>query len=372
MRHKMKNIILFLFLITFLGIVVGANIYLSRRFAWYFSISNIKSVYIIFAFLTVFMFGGIIAFTNSASISGNIFYLIAATLMGILLYLIISALFVDLLHFIIKVKPVFYGIAAISLTLIISAYGIWNSYNLKTTQITIPLKGITRQVRAMHVSDVHLGHFRGKTFMQKIVDATKKQDVDLVFITGDLFDGKYNLNMDVLSPLKELVIPIYFVEGNHDGYSGLKSIKTNLRQTGVHVLENEVSPWGELQIIGLNHMPAGSDAVDMHSNNQGVTIKNVLSSLKIDTDIPSILLHHSPNGVKFANEAGVDLFLAGHTHAGQLFPIDYISRLMFQYYRGAYDYNGTRIFVSEGAGTVGPPMRVGTKSEIAVITLKPE
>lgn len=318
------------------------------------------------------MFGGIIPFTNSTNTAGNIFYIIAATLMGILLYLILSTLFVDLLHFIIKVKPSLYGIFVISLTLIISAYGIWNSYKLKTTQITFPIKGLTNQVRAMHVSDVHLGHFRGKAFMQKIVDATKKQNVEVVLITGDLFDGKYNLIMDILSPLKELGIPVYFVEGNHDGYSGLKTIKKNLRQTGVRVLENEVARWGELQIIGLNYMLPDGKAVNMHANNHVNTIKSVLSTLKIERDIPAILLHHGPNGVKFADEAGVDLFLAGHTHAGQLFPFNYITRLMFPYYRGAYRFNGTRIFVSEGAGTVGPPVRVGTKSEITVITLKPE
>ncbi|HAX17823.1 MAG TPA: hypothetical protein DCY00_04415 [Actinobacteria bacterium] len=137
----MKTIIVLLFVVTFLSILVGANIYLSHRFAWYFSISSINNVYVIFAFLTFFMFVGIIVFTNSTNKAGNIFYMIAATTMGILLYLILSVLFIDLLHFIIKVKPAFYGLAAISLTLIVSAYGIWNSYNLKTTQITIPYKG---------------------------------------------------------------------------------------------------------------------------------------------------------------------------------------------------------------------------------------
>jgi len=64
--------------------------------------------------------------------------------------------------------------------------------------------------------------------------------------------------------------------------------------------------------------------------------------------------------------------LAGHTHAGQLFPIKYIANLIFTYNKGLHDFKGTKIFVSQGAGTFGPPMRVGTKSEIAVITLKPE
>ena len=367
----MKIIILIFFLITFLGLVVVANVYLARRFARYFR-RSVKYLYVIFALFAVFMIAGVAAFTNSSGIVGNFFYIIAASTMGILLYLLLAVLFVDLLHFIIKVKPAFYGIAAISLALIFSVYGVWNSYKLITTQITIPIKGITKQVRAMHVSDVHLGHFRGKALLQKIVDETKKQNVDIVFITGDLFDSKYNINMDVISPLKQLEMPIYFVEGNHDVYSGIKTIKNNLRKTGVIVLENEVTHWGELQIIGLNYMIADEDAVSMHTADQGITIKSVMSSLNVEKDIPVILLHHSPDGIKYANEAEVDLFLAGHTHAGQTFPFNYVTELLYQFNRGFYNYKGTKVFVSEGIGTVGPPMRVATKSEIIVLTLIPE
>ncbi len=83
------------------------------------------------------------------------------------------------------------------------------------------------------------------------------------------------------------------------------------------------------------------------------------------------MLHHSPDGIKYANEYGIDLYLAGHTHAGQLFPINYLNALLFKYNKGLSDYNGSKIFVSQGAGTFGPPMRVGTKSEISLISLMP-
>jgi len=85
-----------------------------------------------------------------------------------------------------------------------------------------------------------------------------------------------------------------------------------------------------------------------------------------------VLLHHSPDGIKYANQHGVDLYLAGHTHAGQLFPIKYIAKLIFDYNKGLRDYNGTKIYVSQGAGTFGPPMRVGTISELTLLKLKPQ
>lgn len=366
----MKHLIPFLVLIVFLAFVVGVNIYLSKRFSWYFGISHINRLYILFALGSVFMIGGLMVFTNSVSPLGRIVYLVASISMGFTLYLIMSVVLVDMVHFLVKVKPVYYGMTALVIALIITVAGIWHSYNLKTTSIEVPIKGITKEIRALHISDIHIGHFRGKNFIQKIVDATEKLDIDVVFLTGDLYDGKIKLNTEVISPFEKLDVPIFFVEGNHDGYTDSKRIKQELRESGIIVLENEVTDWGEFQIIGLDHMPADSQSVDMHSAGQRATIKSILPTLDIDKEKPSILLHHYPVGIKYANEEGIDLYLAGHTHGGQLFPINYIAKLMFPYNKGLYEYNGTRIYVSQGAGTFGPPLRVGTRSELAIIILK--
>ncbi len=118
-------------------------------------------------------------------------------------------------------------------------------------------------------------------------------------------------------------------------------------------------------------MLADDIAFDMHGAGKHATIKEILSELDINTDKPSILLHHSPDGIKYANEKGVDLYLAGHTHAGQLFPVNFLNELLFAYNKGLHDFNGTQIYVSHGAGTFGPPMRVGTRSEITLLTLVP-
>jgi hypothetical protein len=247
-----------------------------------------------------------------------------------------------------------------------------NSWNPQITNQEIGIKGLTKEVRVMHLSDIHIGHFRGKNFLKRIVAKTNEQKADIVFITGDLFDGKINLTRHELLPLTELDAPIYFVEGNHDRYTGVDTIKSYLREIGVHVLENKLENWNELQIIGLNHMRADSETFDMHAAGNHSTIKSSLENLPIDKNKPAIMLHHSPDGIKYANEHGVDLYLAGHTHAGQLFPIIYIANLIFAYNKGMHDFKGTKIFVSQGTGTFGPPMRVGTKSEMAIITLKPE
>jgi hypothetical protein len=223
----------------------------------------------------------------------------------------------------------------------------------------------------MHFSDIHLGHFRGKDYLQRLVDKAKSQDPDFVVITGDLFDGKIQLKLETLEPLKDFAVPVYFVEGNHDKYSGVHQIKDYLRKTDVHVLENEIDTFKGIQLVGLNHMQADNDTPSVPPNPSDISIKSVLSELIIDKDHPSILLHHSPDGIEHANLAGIDLYLCGHTHAGQLFPVNYINDLLFKYNKGLHKYKDTRIYVSQGAGTFGPPMRLGTKSEITLINLVP-
>ena len=301
----MRHLFPVLALIVFLAFVVGVNIYLSRRFSWYFGISHIKRLYIAFALLTLFMLGGIVAFTNSINPFGRIIYMLASLSMGFVLYLIMSVILVHVIQIFVSAKPVYFGMAAITLALIVAVFGIWHAYNLKTTSVEVPIKGLTKEIRALHISDVHLGHFRGKNFVQKIVDATKRLDIDVVFLTGDLYDGKIKINKEVISPFTQLAVPIFFVEGNHDGYSGSKRIKQELVETGVIVLENEVTNWGEFQIIGLDHMPipiCGYDARGQHA-----TMQSIFPGLDIDKEKPSILLHHYPVGIKYASEQGIDL-----------------------------------------------------------------
>jgi uncharacterized protein len=367
----MKALLPYLFIILFLGILTGANIYLASRFNFYFSIEKTKTFYYLFPVLTLMMIFGVMPFSNATSTAGSLVYMFSAITMGVLLYLILTVLAIDFINLFIKIPPKALGLSVLTITLLVSLYGIINSWNVQVTSKEITIKGLTKPVRAMHLSDIHLGHFRGKDFLQNIVNKTNDQNVDVVFITGDLFDGRIHLNKDELAPLTQLKAPVFFIEGNHDRYTGVKIIKDYLRQLNVTVLENEIINWGEMQIIGLNHMLADSETYNMHAAGNSSTIKGTLEKLPINKNMPAVLLHHSPDGIKYASENSVDLYLAGHTHAGQLFPIKYIADLIFKYNKGLHDFNGTKIFVSQGAGTFGPPMRIGTQSEITLLKLKP-
>jgi predicted MPP superfamily phosphohydrolase len=329
-------------------------------------------MYFVFAGITVFMIAGLAGFTNSVKFSGSIIYRMAALTMGMVLYLFMFVILVDLLSLVVKLKPIIQGTLVLTLTLGTSLYGFINSYHLRKTEIEISVPGLTKELRAVHLSDIHLGHFRGKRFMERIKDKTNSMNPDMVFITGDLFDGKIKLNAETLEPIKGMKSPVYFVEGNHDGYSGVQKIKKLMRDAGSTVLENEVLMHDGLQVVGLNHMLPDSTTPGMHATLGRETMKNILPGIKIDKDKPSVLLHHSPDGIQYASAAGIDLYLSGHTHAGQLFPITLLNELIFKYNKGLDKFNNTRIFVHEGVGTFGPPMRVGTRSEIVFIKLVPQ
>lgn len=365
----MKQFFPILFLVIFLGVLISANIYLTRRFTFYFDLKSSRYLYLTFASVTVFMIAGIMVFSNAASGFANLAYSAASIFMGFMLYLLLAVLAVHLLSVLVQLQPKILGTASLALAVLVTTLGIWNAMYKRVTRVDIPVKGLKKEVKIMHLSDIHIGHFWGPKTLQKIVDKTNQEKPDVVFITGDLFDGKIRLNKASIEPLKELSAPVYFVEGNHDGYSGAQEVKAKLREIGVSVLENEVTHFGELQIIGLNHMRADHPN---GGNPERPTIQSSLSQLNIFDGPPTVLLHHSPDGVEYANRHGVDLYLAGHTHNGQLFPINLLIPLFYKYNKGLFNYNGTHIYVSQGAGAFGPPMRVGTISEMPLLTLKPE
>ena len=359
-----------LFLVIILSITAICVIYLAKKINEYFSMKTRKFWLIIIGSVFILMFTGMLAFSITENLIGQIIFCAASLLAGFILYLLLSMLLIDIVNIFIKIKPKIKGFLSLIIALIVSLFGIWNASSLQVQRVEIPVNGLSKEIRAVHLTDIHLGHFRGQEYLKNIVNETVLLKPDIVFNTGDLFDARSRLNENVLRPFKEINVPHYFVEGNHDIKVGVEEINQYLRNSGVSVLENEIAEFGELQIIGLKHMLADENSFDMHAA-QGKTIKQVLEGLQIENDKPAVMLHHSPDGANYANNKGVDFILAGHTHGGQMFPFTILSKLFFPYNSGLYSFKDLFIYVSEGAGTLFSPMRVGTNSEITLIRLVP-
>lgn len=305
---------------------------------------------------------------------------LSGVLLGVLLLLLVCTLAVHFVHLFVHFYPKVFGIMVLLSTLGLSIFGLWNASHPRLKEVEVSLPGLTTTVDIVQLSDLHLGHFRGRGHLQQVVDLANSASPDFVVITGDLFESQYNLQAETVEPLKQLRAPVYFVEGNHDLYVGSDRVKEVLREVGIHVLENEVVTTHGLQLVGLNYMMASwSEADPMHATTRSETMASVLPRLPLDAQQPAVLLHHHPVGVPLAQKAGIDLYLAGHTHGGQLFPITVLNHFLFPYNRGlyavketdAYSSKKTEVYVSCGSGTFGTPMRIGTTSEVTHVHLTP-
>lgn len=265
------------------------------------------------------------------------------------------------------------GYLSVGLASLFTIYAVWNAYTIKVKEVTIPIKGLTEEIRAVHITDIHLGNFRGKRGVDKIVQKIKELNPDVVFNTGDMFDSKahFGEGKDVLSAFRTLEIPHYFVYGNHDEYVGVQEVIKQMERANATILLNEITRFRELQIIGLNNMLPDHNSSDMHALAGSETIEESLDKLEIRKNSPTIVLHHRPDGVKYMEEKGANLLLSGHTHAGQIFPFISVAKLIFGYNRGLHRYKTMDIYVSEGIGTYFVPIRLGTRSEMTLLKLIP-
>jgi len=248
--------------------------------------------------------------------------------------------------------------------------GMWaNRFSVVETEIALP--GLDREVVAMQLSDIHMGHHRGRKYLDKIVEETNRRKPDIVLITGDLIDSEAALVPEELEPLARFSAPVYYVGGNHEKYVDAERTFALVKKYGVNVLRGQVVETHGLQLVGLDYMNADEDTFDLHPSDDSRTIKSVLASLHLKDGMPSVLLHHSPSGAQYATANGIDLMVAGHTHGGQFFPGTLVARAVFPFTHGLYHRGPLQVFVSQGAGTYWSRVRLGTSNELNILRLRP-
>jgi predicted MPP superfamily phosphohydrolase len=327
------------------------------------SLFSIKPGYIFYSLLLLAVISYPLAAVIERIVSNTatrIFYTGASAWMGVSFYLLTFIIIYSLISLVYKIPSEIAGIIIVILTVVLSAYSLLNSLILNVKEIEIPLTHLNNDMKVVQLSDIHIGSIRNSSYIEKIVQKTNKIEPEIIFITGDMVDGSARLHTNTFSAINKLKAPVFFITGNHETYEGLDEVFRVLRNTDMIVLRDEMVLCKGIQIIGveysfeLNHM------------------ENTLSKLKINNEKPSILLYHLPRELKNVAKAGIGLQLSGHTHAGQMFPFNYLVRLMFRYMQGIYKYDGTYLHVSPGTGTWGPPMRLGSRCEITVINLKSE
>ncbi len=260
-----------------------------------------------------------------------------------------------------------FGWVAVALACLYSGYGVWNAGHPRVRSLAVRVKNLPpawQGRKIVQFSDVHLGSILRAGFTSRLVAMANGEKPDLVVITGDLFDGGDGELEELVRPLKTLQAPlgVYFVTGNHETYLGVERAYAALGTTPVRVLADERVVLDGLQVVGISYPERG----------QPMDFAQAIAKLPgFDPALPSILLYHSPTHIAEAKAAGVNLQLSGHAHQGQIFPIQFISRLVYgKYYHGLHVEGDYTLYTSSGAGTWGPALRTGNHPEIVVIRLE--
>ena len=216
--------------------------------------------------------------------------------------------------------------------------------------------------------DLHVGPTVQYPYVKQVCDTIERLNPDLIVFTGDLADGSPgHLDHDV-SPLGDLKAPLgkYFVTGNHEYYSGVNRWLRKADTLGFVPLINEhrvlSSHKGLLTLGGVTDIRAGAFFNSHNSSPKKAFAGSPQDSFKL-------LLAHQPTSIYEAANLGVDLQLSGHTHGGQYFPFGWFVLLEHPFIKGIYKHKNTQLYVSQGTGYWGPPLRIGTFPEITLFTL---
>jgi predicted MPP superfamily phosphohydrolase len=251
-----------------------------------------------------------------------------------------------------------FGVAVVA-----GLYGVFNASWTRITRTTVRLANLPAAWhgrRAALISDVHLGHVRNRSFLRRMVAKILREEPDAIFIAGDLYDGTAIDAGRAAEPLSQLTAPqgVYFVAGNHEQFGDDSKYLNAITAAGVRVLSNEKVEVDGLQIIGVPYRNA-----TQHGH-----LASVLDGVRLDRDRASILLTHAPDYPEIAEAAGVSLQLSGHTHVGQFIPWSWMARRIYrQFVYGLSRIGKMQVFTSSGAGTWGPPLRLGSNPEIVML-----
>src|SRR3984957_5616093 len=296
------------------------------------------------------------------------FYRVAAIWLGLLTFLFFAAILAWVIFGAVRIAgfglnfhrtvEVMYGIA-----IVVGLYGVFNASWTRITRTTVRLANLPaawRGRKAALISDVHLGHMRNGGFLRRLVAKILSEEPDAIFIAGDLYDGSAIDERGAAEPLNKLTAPqaVYFGAGNHEKFGDDSKYLQAIEAAGVRVLSNEKVDIDGLQIIGVPYRNAVRDG----------QFAAAIHRLRLDRERASILLTHAPDHPGVAEAAGVSLQLSGHTHLGQFIPWSWIARRIYrQFVYGLSRIGKMQVFTSSGAGTWGPPLRLGSNPEIVVL-----
>ena len=266
-----------------------------------------------------------------------------------------------------SVKLITLGVVTgIVILIIIGGYINTRTLKIETLNLEIPARNSSlKELNAVLISDIHLSSINGDGFANDIVKKINVLHPDIVFVGGDLVDDKAAVLREkgIGFSFKDIKAPmgVYGITGNHEYINGVDSSVNYMKELNVIVLRDSS--------ITINN---GFVLIGREDRSRGLKRRKPLKELveSSEKNLPVILMDHTPFQLEEAMENGVDLQLSGHTHHGQMFPINLITSKIYELSQGYKKKGKTQYYVSSGVGTWGPPVRTGSRSEIVNLKIK--
>lgn len=349
-----------MFLLIFLLIYGAMNFYAVSRTLVFLGVKKKALVYLLWIpFAASFLIANMLE-RRYGNFPSRLFYFLAATWFGVVFVHIWVLLICEVVKLATKIPARKIIIGGLAATALLGLIGHVNALFIRTRIRRIHSPRIRKPLRVCHISDLHSSPLLGAVHLKKVAAMIRPLEPDVVFITGDLLDGPYVYDKEDFRALDDLGVPVFFSYGNHERYTGDEAVKAALSGTKIRTLRDESDFFGDVQVIGIDD-----------SDDASYMMKK-LDELEIDREKYVILMYHRPDGENYAAKKGVDLMLAGHTHAGQIAPFNLIVWFVHRPLSGLHRRGEMILNVSTGTGTWGPRMRLGSSSEIVLLELTPE
>lgn len=338
-----------LFALGVLSVYLGMNWYVLARLFHLFALSKALGFYIALVPLAgSFILALIVESRFGNELTGG-FFTLAMLWLGLCFLLLWLLLAQQLLALVLPLPRRAWALGVCALACSLALYAVLNARAVAVRRERIP----RLPLRIAQLSDIHLGSI-GSSMLADIITKTNAVNPDLVLITGDLFDNANPVTRAAVPDLKRFVAPVLFTSGNHEEYTGYADVRQMLAATAIRWLRNEAVEVKGVRIIGVD-------------NSSGTELLASVLDRTPPAPAFTILMTHQPRGFDLAARHGIALTLSGHVHNGQIWPFNYIVGLVYPYIRGLHANGGGFLNVSTGTGIWGPPMRLGSHSEIVLL-----
>lgn len=283
----------------------------------------------------------------------------------ILFYLMMTFLLFDLgrlLHIVPRTMlhdnlPTSIGIAVLMSALFVCA-GIHYRHKQRVA-IDLDSNGrIGQPLTLVMASDLHIGYHNRRSDLARWVDLINAEKPDLVLIAGDIIDYSFRpvIEEDMAAGFRRIKAPVYACLGNHEYIAGEPDAEKFYSNAGINLLIDTAVTLNDITIIGR----------DDRSNRN----RKKLDDFNINDSNYTIILDHQPYHLEEAEQCGIDFQLSGHTHRGQVWPLSWITDMLYECSWGSHQRGTTSYYVSSGLGIWGAKYRIGTQSEYVVAKIK--